>query len=188
MGQSFENVIAIRVRVGTVYSDKGGQIYEVKRIINHGRYDDNTLNYDFALLELANAIKFDNRTIKAIPLPNVYDFVSVRKMCFVSGWGLYSKYSSNEFPNVLQGVEVPIVPHGKCQQAYGNDITEQMLCAGFLYGSKDGKNVKNNSNLNKLFGIFEMNVICFISQLLKVIVVALLFVHQLTVNESCLVS
>lgn len=148
--------------MGTAYSKKGGQIYEAKRLINHGRYNDNNLDYDFSLLELVKAIKFDNRTITAIPLPNVYDFVSVRKMCFVSGWGRY-KYLTNEFPNVLQGVGVPIVPHAECKQAYRSGITEQMLCAGYLSGDRDGKNVEN---LDRVFGIFEMNVICFISQLL----------------------
>lgn len=169
---------------GNSISQKGGKIYQATQIINHARYNGDTFNFDFALLELAKAIEFDDRTIKAIPLPNVYDFVSVHKMCFISGWGT-SNYLSKELPIVLQGARIPIVSNAKCQQAlstYGYNVTEQMMCAGFRNGSKDCKSVKNNSNFN---GIFEKNLVCLISQLVKEIVVAQWFVPQSTVNENC---
>lgn len=138
---------AAEVRVGTAYFNEDGDIYKVREIINHARYTANNFNYDFALLKLKKAIKFDNRTIRAIPLPNVYDFVSVRKMCFVSGWGSLG-YLSDEFPNVLQGVKIPIVSNAECQDAlliYGYDVTENMMCAGFENGGKDCKNFNNNA-------------------------------------------
>lgn len=128
------------VRVGTPYADRGGQVYQVRRIINHSRFDENSVNYDFSLLELAKAITFDNRRTKAIPLPNpYYDQVSAHSMCFVSGWGKNSMYGE---PTFLQGVEVPIISNAECQQAIrsGKKITDAMMCAGLKNGHRDGKN------------------------------------------------
>lgn len=150
-----KDVTAAIVRVGTKYSNEGGKIYHVKQIIRHGRYNDSTINFDFALLELTEAIEFDNRTIKAIPLPSVHDSVSEHQMCFVSGWGS-EKYNYISHPKVLKGVEIPIVSNAECEQALSINIfrrlhvTKQMMCAGFRNG---GENCKNNLNLNGVFVI-----------------------------------
>lgn len=183
MRSSIDVVKEVKVRVGSTYSDKGGKIYYVRQIINHGGSSGDNFDFDFALLELSKGIEFNYHTIEAIPLPNMHDSVLEDEMCFVSGWGQYTVFSSgaSKIPKKLRGVEIPIVSNAKCEQAlsiYGLHVTKQMLCAGDY--KEDCKNVNYNSNLNEV-------IVCFILQLVVVIAVVHSFAAHLTVNESCLV-
>ncbi|XP_041089078.1 suppressor of tumorigenicity 14 protein-like isoform X3 [Polyodon spathula] len=61
--------------------------HTIKRIITHGRYDDVSLDYDVALLELAAPVVYDDN-IQAICLPAATHVFSVGQRCFITGWGL----------------------------------------------------------------------------------------------------
>uniref|UniRef100_A0A669CED1 trypsin n=1 Tax=Oreochromis niloticus TaxID=8128 RepID=A0A669CED1_ORENI len=54
------------------------------------------------------------------------------KVCQVSGWGNLPRY-----PDTLQCLEVPLLSDDTCFNAYPFQITENMICAGYLEGGKD---------------------------------------------------
>lgn len=54
----------------------------------------------------------------------------------VTGWG--TKTENGGVASVLNVVNVPILDHNSCENAYGKGkITSRMLCAGFTSGGKD---------------------------------------------------
>lgn len=57
------------------------------------------------------------------------------------GWGSLG-YEQSVSP-ILMRVLVPIIPNEVCNQLYKSQITDHMLCAGYLWGGKDGKKFEN---------------------------------------------
>lgn len=55
----------------------------------------------------------------------------------VTGWGALREQGSS--PNQLQVVEVPVVSLDECIEAYVtiNNVTDEMMCAGYPQGGKD---------------------------------------------------
>ncbi|POI18641.1 hypothetical protein CIB84_017614 [Bambusicola thoracicus] len=45
--------------------------------------------------------------------------------------------SSDNYPELLQCLNAPILSDQECQEAYPGDITSNMICVGFLEGGKD---------------------------------------------------
>jgi trypsin len=107
---------------------------KVKRVIRHPQYDENTTDYDFALLELAQDSKYEPIALNTaeINIPDGGDTV----MATVAGWGA-TKESSYSLPNLLQKVDVPLVSHTVCNKDYKGNITDRMICAGYDQGGKD---------------------------------------------------
>ncbi|KAG7204743.1 hypothetical protein KM043_005157 [Ampulex compressa] len=110
--------------VGTTYNNLVyGTHYKVKNAIKHPMYG--ALDYDIALLEVEQEIKFDNR-VQPITLAD--EEPKPGFMVDVTGWGLLSeggKCSVN-----LMGVSMPVVDRGVCNRALGGQITPRMICAG----------------------------------------------------------
>lgn len=73
------------VRSGTVFHDFGDDI-SVKRVIQHHQFDESSADYDFALLELSDALKYGNAT-QPIKLPGSGEKFEDNRNCLVSGWG-----------------------------------------------------------------------------------------------------
>lgn len=125
------------VRVGSATSSWGGTIYRVKRMISHENFNPQTVDYDFALLELERPIQF-NQAVQAVPLIGRYQRIPDNSMTLVTGWG--TTQNSRESNLVLRGVELPIINQQSCSAAYRGFgiITPRMMCAGFLNrGGKD---------------------------------------------------
>lgn len=109
----------------------------VIKIIIHEDYDDFTIDYDFALLRLATAIKFD-ATKQPIALPEQDEKPNTGQLALVSGWGTtQNEYQSSSY---LRAAEVPIRDSVQCNKSYAiiGGITDRMLCAGLKEGGKDG--------------------------------------------------
>lgn len=87
---------AFSVRVGSSKHASGGTLIKLKNYVNHPKYNEATVDYDFALLELENSLEFNDK-VKSITLPNqdlgLYDGT----MCEISGWGR----NANELINKL---------------------------------------------------------------------------------------
>lgn len=131
------NTENIRVRVGSAENTNGGSIYKVKRTIQHEHFDkQSNLDYDFALIELEDGIKFDE---KAQPIELVHENQEMidGTMCLVTGWG--RTQSANESRRLLRGVEVPIANYQQCMYNYRRlrPVTPRMFCAGYEKGGKD---------------------------------------------------
>lgn len=119
--------------------DKAGtETFNAVRAIAHPQFNRNTLDYDYALLQLSGDSQY--RTIAlnhdeiAIPTQDSQDVLNA----WTSGWGTTSE-GSFSLPRFLNKVEVPLVQKETCNSAdaYNGDITDRMICAGLKQGGKD---------------------------------------------------
>ncbi|XP_029795517.1 mannan-binding lectin serine protease 1 isoform X2 [Suricata suricatta] len=115
-------------------SDKNEQHLGVKRFLLHPLYDPNTFENDVALVELLDSPVL-NDYVMPICLPKGPP--QEEAMVIVSGWG---KQFLQRFPETLMEIEIPIVDHRTCQEAYAplkKKVTRDMICAGEKEGGKD---------------------------------------------------
>lgn len=74
------------VRVGSSYHLSGGQIVRIKRFIRHEQFNGTTADFDYAVLELSQSLKFTDK-IQPIKLPNADDKIEDHTSCLITGWG-----------------------------------------------------------------------------------------------------
>lgn len=117
----------------------GGIRMVVTNIIVHPDWNPATNDSDIALLELAQ-----NATAPAQTISLLAGDPAVGTTATVVGWGARNfdnsdplNTVSNDFPTILEEVEVPVVAQSTCNAVYGGAITGNMICAGFALGSKD---------------------------------------------------
>lgn len=128
---------AMKVVVGLHDQDKktGTETFSTKKIIAHPLFNQSTLDYDYALVQLSGDSKFRSIDLNRIEIdvPKSEDF-----MVWTSGWGTISE-GSYTLPKILQKVEIPLVSTEDCNTstAYNGDITDRMICAGLKNGGKD---------------------------------------------------
>lgn len=113
-----DNNDTITIKSGAT-AHRNGTTNKVKRIFVHPKHDMNTIDYDFALLELEDELEF-GETREAIQLAKMKDFYIDGSMVLVTGWGITRNW--NESSRILRGVEVPIVAQDKCIKMYEHDI------------------------------------------------------------------
>ena len=133
-----DSASSLKVIVG-MYDQKNKEdteTFKVKRVIVHPKFDDNTLDYDYALMQLSGDSKYRPIDLNKVEIavPEGAD----KFMVWTSGWGTTSE-GSYDLPNILQKVEVPLVSQAACNTAdvYNGQITDRMLCAGLPEGGKD---------------------------------------------------
>ncbi|XP_024247521.1 trypsin-3-like isoform X1 [Oncorhynchus tshawytscha] len=105
------------------------------RFIRHPDYNSGTQDSDITLIKLSPPATL-NSYVSLVALLTYC--VNVRTMCQVSGWG--SLRASNEglrYHDTLQCVEVPLLTDNTCLEACFFQMTENMICAGFMEGGKD---------------------------------------------------
>ncbi len=115
--------------------DKSGvETFTVKRIIQHPQLNLQAVDYDFALIELSGDSSFQPVPLNAtdIPMPGPNGNV----IATVAGWGS-TQEGSDQLPDALQKVDVPLVSKDDCDKSYPGRITDRMLCAGLSAGGKD---------------------------------------------------
>lgn len=113
------------------------EVINAKRIVVHPNFNYNTLENDFALVQLEKKtaykpVAFNTNEI-AIPSDENNSIVAI-----TAGWGALNE-SSYSISTLLQKVAVPLVPEKVCYDAYKgfNEVTSSMICAGFKQGQKD---------------------------------------------------
>uniref|UniRef100_A0AAY4AK84 trypsin n=1 Tax=Denticeps clupeoides TaxID=299321 RepID=A0AAY4AK84_9TELE len=120
-------------------------IYEQRirpeKVIAHPKYNDFSFNNDIMLIKLSTPATF-NDNVKPIPLatscPQTGDqCLEVRNEKLLRKTG------------VLQCLDLPVLSHSSCKAAYGNKITDNMFCAGFIEGSKDSCQVMMPVHFNQ---------------------------------------
>ncbi|XP_012645082.1 mannan-binding lectin serine protease 1 isoform X3 [Microcebus murinus] len=117
-----------------IRSDESEQHLRVKRVILHPLYDPQTFENDVSLVEL-----LDNPTLNQFVMPICLPEEPLQEgaVVIVSGWG---KQFLQRFPETLMEIEIPIVDHHTCQEAYTplkRKVTRDMICAGEKEGGKD---------------------------------------------------
>lgn len=126
------------VRVGDTSFDTKKEVSNartlgVKKIFNHPKYDESTLQHDIAILVLSRRLplrKFPN--IKPACLPALKAKFSGPG--FISGWG--RDQSGGIGNSWLHGAEVEIFRDGNCG-SMKNQMTNDMICAGYKEGGID---------------------------------------------------
>jgi secreted trypsin-like serine protease len=111
-----------------------GTRYKVAQIYMHEEYDTVAINNDIAILELETEVS-NVTPIKPLTV-ELESQLKAGDMLTVMGWGNMS-VDDQSFPTVLQEVQVPLYDQEKCNTAYDGEITDVMLCAGFVAGGKD---------------------------------------------------
>ncbi|KAL2103148.1 hypothetical protein ACEWY4_000016 [Coilia grayii] len=114
----------------------GAESVGVEKIIYHNRYRPRGLDYDIALIKLANPLSFSG-LVQPICLPGSGEFFKEGSLCWISGWG--SQEYDGETSVSLQGARVPLISSKVCVQpgVYPGIISPAMICAGYLEGGTD---------------------------------------------------
>ncbi|EZA56207.1 hypothetical protein DMN91_001178 [Ooceraea biroi] len=126
-----------KVRIASSYHDEGGVLIEsIDSIIPHEWYDDDTYDYDVALIKLTKPLSLDRNT-KIITLATPSTSVKPGSTTVVTGWGKTSVNGASS--KVLRVLMVPIIDQEVCRKIYARHriVTANMLCAGYITGAKD---------------------------------------------------
>ncbi|XP_077986730.1 uncharacterized protein LOC144441077 [Glandiceps talaboti] len=106
-------------------------------------YNAETLDYDVALLRLAQPAKLVS-CVRTLCLPNELDRYTTRPNtdnCYITGWGATNaaddQSDAGDPTLILRQLIMPLVSRQDCQQSSETAITERMLCAGFRYKARD---------------------------------------------------
>ena len=113
----------VQVLVGTQRLDRGGKRIDVKRVTIHPQYNDETLDYDVAVWELAKPVT----GIPFASLANLAPTVPGTPLR-VTGWGRLD-YSTDWYPFMLQQVDVDFVPTDGGACGLETRLTPRMFCA-----------------------------------------------------------
>uniref|UniRef100_A0A8C8SCK2 Peptidase S1 domain-containing protein n=1 Tax=Pelusios castaneus TaxID=367368 RepID=A0A8C8SCK2_9SAUR len=108
------------------------QVIDSAKVICHPDYNASTLDNDIMLIKLARAATL-NSYVNTVPLPT--SCVATGTQCLISGWG--NTLSSAKYPDLLQCLYAPVLPPDECSDAYPGQITNNMLCIGYVEGGKD---------------------------------------------------
>uniref|UniRef100_A0A1I8HXJ8 Peptidase S1 domain-containing protein n=1 Tax=Macrostomum lignano TaxID=282301 RepID=A0A1I8HXJ8_9PLAT len=105
----------------------------VDKIISHPRYNSRTIDYDIALMRLAEKVDYSENISPACLAD--FDFPG-ETLCYTTGWG---SVGGTGHSGILKQAYVPIVDNAKCNQRdfYNGDITDRMICAGYDAGGHD---------------------------------------------------
>lgn len=103
---------------------------KIIKVIRHPQYDDNTTDYDYALVQLDSPSNFAVIQMNSTEL----DLKNNTITSTTAGWG---KTGAGTAAERLQKVDVPLVDADTCKTSYKNAITDRMLCAGLTEGGKD---------------------------------------------------
>ena len=128
-----EDPSRVDVIAGTSQYAIGGERLKVAEIHTHPKYNQSTMDHDFALLRLRNPVTQG----KVIELAKETTQVSEGTNACVTGWG--ATFEGGPGSIDLLGAEVPIVSTEICNQpaSYGGDVTVTMMCAGKKEGGID---------------------------------------------------
>ncbi len=114
--------------------ESGYQKINIKKIIIHPTYDPVTVDGDLALVQLERPV---TNTPVSLPAQDDTTYTKNGLTSTVMGWG-YTQPTSL-IADTLQEVEVKVISNPVCNSkaVYEGEVTENMLCAGFLAGGKD---------------------------------------------------
>lgn len=76
----------LKIRAGSSSNTEGGQIIGIQQVYRHEKFNRQKIDYDYAVLQLNESIKFD-ATKQAIKLHDFGEVFSDGTMAMTSGWG-----------------------------------------------------------------------------------------------------
>ncbi|KAF7198713.1 trypsin-3-like [Nothobranchius furzeri] len=103
--------------------------------IHHPDYNPRTQDSDIMLIRLSRTATL-NSFVRPVALPS--KCASAGSRCLVSGWGnIRPSDDASRYPDKLQCLDIPVLSDDTCFNSYPFQITDNMICAGFLEGGKD---------------------------------------------------
>lgn len=128
-----------QVAAGTNSLNSSVKRISVARRIVHGGWGDKPYDNDVALVQLHEPLQLSEK-IKPIEVLDPTDEPQVLvsgQQFVVTGWGTTNE--NGEAVRDLREVSVPFVTYKACSDplSYGNQITNNMICAGVAAGGKD---------------------------------------------------
>ncbi|XP_069057969.1 trypsin-like [Pleurodeles waltl] len=130
----YESRIQVRLGEHNIKVIEGNEMFiNSAKVIRHPKYNSRLLDNDIMLIKLSSPATFSSR-IQAVDLPT--SCAPAGTECLISGWG-NTLSSGSKYPDLLQCLNAPILTDKECENAYPFQITENMICAGFLEGGKD---------------------------------------------------
>lgn len=151
------------VRIGSSLKQNGGQLLRVIGINIHPDYTSVTLDYGVSLLQLQEKIVF-TKYVQPIPLVVDNQRVNDGTKCVITGWG--ATHNSSESNEILQEATIRVVNRNLCNISYKGEITERMICAGFLEtshtcdGDTGGPLTYKDNGVSKLLGVTSFGFDC----------------------------
>ncbi|KAK2505434.1 hypothetical protein MC885_016304 [Smutsia gigantea] len=115
-------------------SARGVREHQLKRIIVHPAFNDFTFDYDIALLELQQPAAYSS-TVRPICLPDALYVFPAGKAIWVTGWGHTQEGGSGAL--ILQKGEIRVINQTTCESLLPQQVTENMMCVGYLSGGVD---------------------------------------------------
>ncbi|XP_062280273.1 transmembrane protease serine 9 [Scomber scombrus] len=123
------------VSLGSVLrSGVGALVIPIQRVIIHPAFNGTSMDHDVALLELLVPAPM-SYTIQSVCLPSPVHRFLKNAECYITGWG--SMREGGSLTNLLQKAAVNIIDQADCQHSYGNVLTSNMMCAGYMEGGRD---------------------------------------------------
>lgn len=128
------------MRVGSKNNRKGGLMVDIKRIVQHENWDENTIDFDYALLELSSPLKFTDK-VNPIALPSKNEILPFGTICELSGWG--QTLNDSEPVEYLRKLSHSIMDQRECATDVKDirALTSRMFCAGPKGDGKSGKDM-----------------------------------------------
>ncbi|KAJ7335411.1 hypothetical protein JRQ81_013352 [Phrynocephalus forsythii] len=126
----------IQVRLGEYNIDvlEGGeQFINSDRVIRHPKYNSWLLDNDIMLIRLESPVEL---SAEIAPIPLSSGCAPAGTSCLISGWGNTLSNGVN-YPDLLQCLNAPILSEQECKEAYPGQITDNMICIGYLEGGQD---------------------------------------------------
>ncbi|XP_035527649.1 trypsin-3-like isoform X1 [Morone saxatilis] len=128
----------VEVRLGEhdIWESEGTEQHIMSaKFIRHPDYSSRTQDSDIMLIKLSRPATF-NSYVRPAPLPS--KCAKDGTVCQISGWGsLRPSNEGSRYPAKLQCLDAPLLSDDTCFNAYPFQITENMICAGYLEGGKD---------------------------------------------------
>ncbi|XP_073699520.1 transmembrane protease serine 9 [Garra rufa] len=117
-----------------IWSGLGALLIPVQRIIPHPAFNSSSMDFDVALVEISIPAP-KSYTIQTVCLPSPWHSFIKNMECYITGWGAVRE--DGMITNLLQKAQVSIIDQLDCQQAYGAELTNNMMCAGSMDGDRD---------------------------------------------------
>jgi secreted trypsin-like serine protease len=120
----------------------GVTIYDINKVTIQPNYDDESIDYDIALLEMDAAYYQPG---PALTLASQFDAIEEGDLLTTIGYGVLTGDDNatiaESVPTTLQEADLPFVPQNQCYWNSFGYITDNMFCAGY----SDGTNIDSCS-------------------------------------------
>lgn len=126
-------VILGKVRLSR--SSQKEMAFKVTQLILHPYHDQDTHDYDIALVQLDHPVPLTSPHVQRVCLPASTHHFPTGLTCWLTGWGAAKEYGPTS--DVLQKTDLKLIPQDICSDLYHYQISPRMFCAGYSDGTKD---------------------------------------------------